>query len=141
MEHEPTGGNSDGALGAERLPTAGPPASVSSADLHDTLARFAAAMVAMATPPRGTDLRGRARTLIDAAAGRRSAAPTTRREARDVVAAYAAQLRADGTPPERMLIVLKAPVRDATPGLLEQAQLHALTADVVRWSIEAFYAP
>ncbi|AHG91910.1 hypothetical protein J421_4373 [Gemmatirosa kalamazoonensis] len=141
MEHEPTDGIGEAALGAERVPTTGRPAPISSAHLHDTLARFAATMAATATPPRGTDLRGRARTFIDAAAGRRVPTPTTRREARDVVAAYAAQLRADGTPPERMLIVLKAAVRDATPGVLDQAQLHALTADVVRWSIEGFYSP
>lgn len=50
------------------------------------------------------------------------------------------RLRADGVSPEGMLVLVKAALRDSTPpgiGALEARQ--ALTADVVRWSVEAYY--
>jgi hypothetical protein len=123
------------------------PTPVSVAELHDALARLATTIAAAGGPaPRPSAvLRSRARALLDgealpAPSGRRDG-PAARQDARVAVTTFAEQLRTDGAPPERMLVVLKAAVRDSAPGTLDPHQLHALTEDVVRWSIEAFYAP
>jgi hypothetical protein len=146
MHEEPTSRAGDAAapdLGG-RPPR---PAPVSVAELHDALARLATTIAAAggATPRPGTVPRARTGAPLDgeappAPSGRRDG-PAARQDARAAVTTFAEQLRTDGAPPERMLVVLKAAVRDSAPGMLDPHQLHALTEDVVRWSVEAFYAP
>jgi len=145
MHEEPTSQAGDAAVPERGGPPR--PAPVSVAELHDALARLATTIAAAGGPaPRSSAvLRARARSLLEgeappAPSGRRDG-PAARRDARAAVTTFAEQLRTDGAPPERMLVVLKAAVRDSAPGMLDPHQLHALTEDVVRWSIEAFYAP
>jgi len=55
---------------------------------------------------------------------------------RAAATAYARQLRADGVPPERMLVLVKtATAHHGSPGFGAQE----LTNDIVRWSIEAYF--
>jgi nucleotide-binding universal stress UspA family protein len=56
--------------------------------------------------------------------------------ARAAATAYARQLRAEGLPPERMLVLVKqATSHQGFPGFGAQQ----LTNDIVRWSIEAYF--
>ena len=56
--------------------------------------------------------------------------------ARAAGTAYARQLRAEGLPPERMLVLVKeATSHHGFPGFGAQE----LTNDIVRWSIEAYF--
>ncbi len=55
------------------------------------------------------------------------------------VTAYVHHLRADGLPPERMLVLVKSAVHDATPAALDVDEARRLMEDVVRWSVEAYY--
>jgi hypothetical protein len=61
---------------------------------------------------------------------------TLRALARASATAYARQLRADGTPPERMLVLVKLA---AGQPRLQGFGARELTNDLVRWSIEAYY--
>jgi hypothetical protein len=63
-----------------------------------------------------------------------------RREARAVVAAFAAALRERGVPPQRMLVLLKDTAREGCLGVADGAGAQTLTDDVVRWCIDAYYA-
>lgn len=60
---------------------------------------------------------------------------------RAVTTRYVCGLRAAGVRPEQMLVQVKAFVRDAmtADGWLDPAATRALTAEVVRWSIVAYY--
>ncbi|GLC25123.1 hypothetical protein rosag_16360 [Roseisolibacter agri] len=62
-----------------------------------------------------------------------------RAQLRASVTAYARHLRADGEPPQRMLVLVKSAMREATPPELDPYDARALMEDVVRWSIEAYY--
>ena len=140
MRQDTTMGGGDG-RSEPGEPTAARAASTNAVELHASLARFAAAIATVnERPERGPPLRAQAESLLRAVARRRRENVSARTEAQAGVAAFVARLRADGTPPERMLVVVKAAVRDVTPGVLSQGQLHAMTEDVVRWSIEAYYA-
>ena len=56
--------------------------------------------------------------------------------ARAAATAYARQLKAEGLPPERMLVLVKTATRNhGFPGFGAQE----LTNDIVRWSIEAYF--
>ena len=81
------------------------------------------------------------RTLarIDDATGMRGAA-AARVEARAAVTAYVGRLRAQGVPPQGVVVALKAAARDALPPDLETLDQRTLIEDVVRWSIAAYYA-
>lgn len=59
---------------------------------------------------------------------------------RDTVAAIAGMERAKGVPPEKVLMLLKGLVMDAEAEKLDVGEARALTSDVVRWGIEAYYA-
>lgn len=59
---------------------------------------------------------------------------------RDTVAAIAGLERAKGVPPEKVLMLLKGLVIDADADTLDVGEARALTNDVVRWGIEAYYA-
>jgi hypothetical protein len=60
---------------------------------------------------------------------------------RDATTRYVVALRADGAPPERMLVCVKALVRDAlsAEGWCDPDATQSLTAAVVGWSIDAYY--
>ena len=55
---------------------------------------------------------------------------------RGAAAAYARRLREEGVSPERMLVLVKATTDAAGPGF----GVRELTNDIVRWSIEAYFA-
>jgi hypothetical protein len=55
---------------------------------------------------------------------------------RAAATAYVRRLRAEGTTPERMLVLVKSATSDhGSPGFGAQE----LTNDIVRWSIEAYF--
>lgn len=62
-----------------------------------------------------------------------------RAQLRASVTAYVHRLRADAVPPERMVVLVKEAVLEATPPELDLAQGRALVEDAVRWSIDAYY--
>ena len=68
------------------------------------------------------------------------ASQSLREQLRASVGAYARRLRTDGVPSERMLVLVKSAVRDATPRELDAIEARELMDEVVRWSIEAYYA-
>jgi hypothetical protein len=116
--------------------------------LRTAVARAAAdAARASALWDQGAAARGRAGERAGELAGAADAALRAARAARDdlraAVSAYAARLRADGAPPERMLVAVKGAVgADAPPpaGSDAAAGARAVMDDAVRWSIEAYYA-
>jgi hypothetical protein len=62
-----------------------------------------------------------------------------RRELKAMLADYTAALRAEGVPPERMVITIKSLAAEAlgpTPSL----QMNALRGDLLSWAIEGYYA-
>ena len=62
--------------------------------------------------------------------------PALRMLARAAATAYARQLRAEGLPPQRMLVLVTAATsHQGFPGFGAQE----LTNDIVRWSIEAYF--
>jgi hypothetical protein len=62
-----------------------------------------------------------------------------RAELRASVTAYVRRLRADGEPPQRMLVLVKETLADAFPSELDPTERRVLQADVIRWSIDAYY--
>lgn len=80
---------------------------------------------------------GGARGAAGASAWR--APPPVRAQLRESVRAYACRLRADGVPPERMLVLVKTAIREAIPPELDAFEAPALTGALVRESIMAFY--
>lgn len=75
----------------------------------------------------------------DASARARRDAHALRAELRTSVGAHARRLRGEGLPPERMLVLLKEAVRDATLAELPSHRAKELLDDVVRWSVAAYY--
>ena len=59
-----------------------------------------------------------------------------RSDVHGAAAAYARRLRDEGVTPERMLVLVKATTAPGNPGL----GVRELTNDVVRWSIQAYFA-
>ena len=59
---------------------------------------------------------------------------------RSSVTAYVRRLHDQQVPPERMLVLVKEAVRDATTTDTDVLEGRALMESVVRWSIEAYYA-
>lgn len=59
---------------------------------------------------------------------------------RDSVTAYVRRLHDEQVPPERMLVLVKEAVREATPAGTDVLEGRELMESVVRWSIEAYYA-
>ena len=55
------------------------------------------------------------------------------------VSAYVRHLRADGVPSEKMLVLVKTVVREATPPELDAYEARALMEAVVRWSVDAYF--
>lgn len=59
----------------------------------------------------------------------------------DATTRYVVELRAEGTPPEQMLVRVKSLVRDAlsVEGWSDPEATRSLTAAVVGWSIDTYY--
>jgi hypothetical protein len=70
--------------------------------------------------------------LADAAAHRHAL--------RAVVGKLARLERAQGVPPEKMLVLMKDLLRAANAGTLARDEARALTEDIVLWSIEDYFA-
>ena len=64
---------------------------------------------------------------------------TVRADAHVAVNAYVVGLRAEGVPPQRMLILVKEAAREAARSILEHGDLVLLVDLVVGWSIKAYY--
>jgi hypothetical protein len=112
--------------------------------LRVTLERVHAAIAAIAASSAG-GLRSRSLLAsaepLAAESGRLvRASQSLREQLRASVGAYARRLRTDGVPSERMLVLVKSAVRDATPRELDAIEARELMDEVVRWSIEAYYA-
>lgn len=60
-----------------------------------------------------------------------------REELEATVRGYARLLRVLGTPPERMLLLLKETVRERVPS--HGVEARAIMEDVVRWGVKAYY--
>ena len=56
------------------------------------------------------------------------------------VVAYVRELQHEGLPPEQMLVRIKTALREILPRELDAAASRDLMSDVVRWSIDAYYA-
>jgi hypothetical protein len=81
----------------------------------------------------------RSEELVGVSAQRVQASLALRALLRASVTAYARRLHADGVPPQRMLVLVKTAVREATPAQLDPYEARDLMEDVVRWSVEAYY--
>ena len=75
--------------------------------------------------------------LVGAARG----APRPYAELRLSVRAYTSRLRADGIPPERMLALVKSALSEKVLLAMDVDDARHLIADVVAWSIKAYYSP
>jgi hypothetical protein len=62
-----------------------------------------------------------------------------RRELRAMLADYTGALRAQGVPPERMVITIKS-LADRALGPVHSLHTNALRADLLLWAIESYYA-
>ena len=62
-----------------------------------------------------------------------------RRELKAMVADYTAALRAEGVPPERMVIAIKELATEAL-GSHQTLRTNALRGDLLSWAIEGYYA-
>ena len=113
----------------------------SRAHVRHTLTRAQSAMQ-LARDPVATSrsLLVRASALVSGATSLVQASATLRAELRDSVTAYVRHLRDDGVPPERMLVLVKSALRESTPLELDALEARALMEDVVRWSVDAYYA-
>ena len=103
-----------------------------------TLTRLAEAMAA-----RGVGRRAPRLLYVQPEGARRRPPDTNAAErdaARSAVCSFVVQLREHGVPPERMLVDVKGVAREASVGVLDPTSTRALVDDVVRWSVEAFYA-
>ena len=59
---------------------------------------------------------------------------------RTSVTAYVRRLHDEQVPPQRMIVLVKEAVREATPAHIDVLERRDLMESVVRWSIEAYYA-
>lgn len=108
--------------------------------VRDTFARLRIAMAqSRAADLGGHSLLARVDHLLGASAHLRGQAWGAREQLRVSIGAYVCRLRAEEVPPERMLISVKALVRDAMPHELDAGDAHDLMEDAVRWSIVAYY--
>ncbi|GJG85802.1 hypothetical protein tb265_09830 [Gemmatimonadetes bacterium T265] len=82
----------------------------------------------------------RAHAAVDARDVLRTELDATRVALCDAVRALAARLRADGAPPERMLVLVKDAVRGGAPAGTDPAVVRELMGDAVRCGIGAYYA-
>ena len=133
----PPGGSPERGDGASTPSTAH---AAQRAQLGRTLERAAAAMDASRDlHVRSLASLARADALVAISDSVRRQSAPDRAELRASVWAYAHTLRAEGLPPEAMIVEVKAAVRDATPVELDSLAARVLLADAVRWSIEAYY--
>jgi hypothetical protein len=111
----------------------------------EALERVRAAIVAScAHQEQSRSLLAQAAELVGAARRGRRDSEALRGELgthlRASVTGYVGALRADGVPAERVVVAVKGIVREATPPRLDVHDARALMDEVVRWSIEAYYA-
>ena len=111
------------------------------AEVRQTLERARAAIRAsLDAHAHGQTVLTRAAALREDADRARQESAARRTELREAVRAYVRDLRDEGQPPQRMLVLVKSAVRDSTPLRTEPLEARQeLTADVVRWSVEAYY--
>jgi hypothetical protein len=133
---DPQGDPTPGAASAEASATG----LGSRAHIGQTLARARAAILsAQAHMGRSQSLLARAQLLVGASARNVQESADLRELLHASVAAYARRLKAEGQPPERMLVLVKSAVREAVPPELDAVEVRELVEDVVRWSVEAYF--
>jgi hypothetical protein len=82
---------------------------------------------------------GRAERLADESQRIMDASAALRDQLRAAVTAYVRDLRDDGLPSERVVVLVKSAIREATPPELDPSEARQLMADAVRWTVEAYY--
>jgi hypothetical protein len=88
------------------------------------------------SPPPGTILQGRTReALQDAKSGYEVAWEALRKATTE----YAVSLRANGTPPEKVVIAVKSTTFDFLPYLSDDAVRLAVVHEIVLWAIQGYY--
>jgi hypothetical protein len=108
--------------------------------IRETLQRVRAAIVASrGLTAQSREALARSEVLADTSARALHLSRALQGQLRASVAAYVRQLKSEGLPSERMLIEVKAAVREATPPELDVVEARELMEDVVRWSVEAYY--
>jgi hypothetical protein len=109
--------------------------------VRQTLARVHVALAE--TRARGEQSRlliTRSATLLESSEQLLQQSQALRAQLRASITAYVRRLHDDGVPPQRMLILVKDAIREAVPQELPLDDSRALIDEVVRWSIDAFYA-
>ena len=112
----------------------------SRAHIHETLTRARGAIEAAGERVASSrSTAARSSTPVDGATSVGHASNALPVELRASVTAYVRHLRDDGVPPQRMLVLVKAAVRESAPPELDALEARALLEDVVRWSVDAYY--
>jgi hypothetical protein len=96
--------------------------------------------IAAAERQRDTLARQEAAEAREEARRERQAAGAAQGVLREAVQYYVRQLRADGVPPQHMLITLKTIVRRAVRSPEPPPEPDVLTSDMVEWGIAEYYA-
>jgi len=84
-------------------------------------------------------LLARTASLLDGGGRALQRSLALRAQLRASVTAYVRALRAEQTPPQRALVLVKTAVQEAPPPALDADEARALMDDVVRWCVEAYY--
>ena len=119
----------------------GPGALGTEAHIRLTLDRVSHLMAdAMARQTRAEALQSRTEAALSTSQRAVRDSEALRAALRTSVTAYARRLHDEQVPPQRMLVLVKEAVREATPAAADVLERRELMESVVRWSIEAYYA-
>lgn len=105
--------------------------------MHDRAAQARAA--ASEAIERYAGLLAQSQRRINVTTHRILAIEATRDMFRESLERYAFLMKALGTPPERMLRLIKETVAEHVPHPEREKETHALLENAVTWSIEAYY--
>ena len=114
------------------------PATNATADMVERVR--AAIASACARQAQSRSLLAQAEAAVSGARRQRQDSAALRAELRASVEVYVRSLRSGGLPAERVVVLVKGVVRDATPDGVDVGDARDLLDDVVRWSIEVYYA-
>ncbi len=108
---------------------------------RELLARVRAAIAAScASQAESRSLLARAAELVGGSQRQRTESAALRAELQASVAAYVRTLRSGGLAAERVVVLVKNVVRESTSEMLDVGEARDLMEEVVRWSIEVYYA-
>jgi hypothetical protein len=116
------------------------PALGSRAHIRATISRARAALAdARALAARSSANLARSLALAGDSQTKVQASLALRAQLRASVTAYVTGLKADGMPSERVLVLVKAAIREATPPDFDPYDARDLMEEAVRWTVEAYY--